>query len=76
MGAQFSGLGVGLPLARTYCLLMGGDLTLSATPAPEGDDEGKEGGTTAIVRIDPHGDTWWTPDMTRIGEPELMEHEA
>eukprot|EP01043_Picozoa_sp_COSAG02_P007229 COSAG02_NODE_214_length_28689_cov_34.895523_3_plen_416_part_00 len=77
MGAQFSGLGVGLPLARTYCWLMGGDLTLSASPAPAGgDDDGDEGGTTVTIRIDPFGDTWWTPDMAKIGARELMAHEA
>ncbi len=76
MGAQFSGLGVGLPLARTYCWLMGGDLTLSAISAPKGDEEGDEGGTTVTIRIDPYGDTWWTPDMAQIGGRELMAHEA
>ncbi len=76
MGAQFSGLGVGLPLARTYCWLMGGDLTLSAIPAPAGGDDGDEGGTTVAIRIDPSGDTWWTPDMAKIGGRELMAHEA
>ena len=90
MGAQFSGLGVGLPLARTYCWLMGGDLTLSSTPAPppprsitggvmwgERDDgEVEPGGTTARIRIDPHGDTLWVPDVAAIASRDLMEHEV
>ena len=81
MGAQFSGLGVGLPLARTYCWLMGGDLTVSANPAittapSDGDSEAAEGGTTVAIRIDPFGDTWWAPDMGKITQPALMPHEV
>ena len=67
MGAQFSGLGVGLPLARVYSWLMGGDLTVHSTPGQ---------GTTVELTIDPHGDTPWVPAAARLGAAELLPHEG
>ena len=66
MGAQFSGLGVGLPLARVYSWLMGGDLTVHSTPGQ---------GTTVELTIDPHGDTPWVPAAAKLGGSSLLPHE-
>jgi signal transduction histidine kinase len=52
MGSQFSGYGIGLPLSRTYCWMMGGDLELESV---------KGEGTIVNMLLDTSGHLPWIP---------------